>query len=114
MYSFIHFDRVTPTDLPLPGIKREALQQQPTDKQTNLDASLLHSSKEVLFGDASKADHVTNFRGKRLFFNLANNLAMMASPVTSFVFVPTTILKTVNLAAAPSSVICLPAGYAKC
>jgi hypothetical protein len=114
MYSFIHFDRVTPTDLPLPGIKREALQQQITDKQTNLDASLLHSSKEeVPFGDASKADHLTNFRGKRLFFNLANNLPMMASPVTSYVFVPTTILKTVNLGG-KASIICLPAGYAKC
>jgi hypothetical protein len=106
---------VTPTALPLPGMKREAHQHQLTVKETDQNAGLLSSKDEVLSGDTSKTDLTTNLREKRLFFNLANNLAIMASPaVTSYVFVPTTILKTVSLGAGASSVLCLPAGYAKC
>lgn len=106
-----------PTELPssdMPGMQRET-RQQSTDKHQTNPASLLSSKEDVSLGEPSKADHATNLRNKRLFFNLGGlgNLAMMASPVTSYVIVPTTILKTVTLGDT-ASVLCIPSGYAQC
>jgi hypothetical protein len=105
--------RVNPTALPSSYV----VTARETHEQTELD-SLLSSKEEVPLDDVSKANSETKLRDKRLFFNLGGlgglgNLAMMASPVTSYVFVPTTILKTVNLGIS-TGLLCLPAGYAQC
>ena len=52
----------------------------------------------------------TQVRGKRLFFG---NYFVVSSTLTSYLFVNSTVTKTVTLGGA-ASISCLPVGYALC
>jgi hypothetical protein len=111
---YLFKNRVLPTALSSSNIgKVKEMEEQYID---TIPGSLLSSKEETPLGDdeISKSEK-TNIR-KRLFFNLFSSnpyFALVASPATSYVFVPTTILKTVSLGGL-ASVLCLPVSYTRC